>query len=183
MDTRQNINPNTNDAQLWFSIYSLVVNYWRDVDHHEGRDAHHFYVADGAFVVGDNHFDGHDGIRTFYAWRRKREKFGSRHLLSDLVVIADGERQARGVGVVTLHRAIGRPPYRTTSPALISDLTCDCVREDDTWRFKSHVLNPLFVGDDVPLSLSVNTQHLATMKRAMADDEHRVAATRPPGIG
>jgi SnoaL-like domain len=179
MDIRQN----TSDAQLWFSIYSLVVNYWRDVDYHEGRDAHRFYVADGAFVVGENHFDGHDGIRTFYTWRRKRERFGSRHLLSDLVVIADGERRARGLGVVTLHRAIGRPPYRTTSPALISDLTCDCVREDETWRFKSHVLDPLFVGDDVPLSLSVDTQHLATIKHATADDDRTIENFKAPRIG
>jgi hypothetical protein len=186
MDNPQTIDSpqNTKDAQLWFCIYSLVVNYWRDVDYNEGRDAHRFYVANGSFIVGDNHFDTHEGIRTFYAWRRRREKFGTRHLLSDLVVVADGERRVRGLGVVTLHRASGRPPFRTTMPSLISDLTCNCVcDEDDTWRFESHILDPLFIGDDVPLSLSVNTQHLATLKQRIADDEGGVESTRPPRIG
>jgi hypothetical protein len=187
MDNPQNPNPdnpqNTKDAQLWFRIYSLIVNYWRDVDCNGGRDAHRFYVADGSFIVGDNRFETHDGIQTFYAWRRRREKFGTRHLLSDLVVVADGERRARGFGMVTLHRASGLPPFRTTVPCLIADLTCNCVYgDDDTWRFESHVLDPLFVGADVPLSLSVNTEHLAMLKHRLADDEGG-EATRPPRIG
>jgi len=175
---------NTHNTELWFAIYSLVVNYWRDVDFHEGRHAHQFYLADGSFVVGDNHFDAHDGIRTFYAWRRTREKFGTRHLLSDLVVVADGERRAKGFGVITLYRASGRPPFRTTAPTLVADLTCDCVCcDDDIWRFAVHTLDPLFIGDDVPLSLSVNTKHLAAIKHTMTDDDLSVARTTPPRIG
>jgi hypothetical protein len=175
---------NTGDVQLWYAIYSLVVNYWRDVDFYDGGHAHEFYVADGSFVVGDNRFDTHDGIRTFYAWRRGREKFGTRHLLSDLVVVADGARRARGSGVITLHRATGRPPFKTTVPAMVADLTCDCVcGEDDTWRFAKHILDPLFVGDDVPLSLSVNTKHLAKFKATPAGEDRSIETTRPPRIG
>jgi len=179
----KDIPQNTSDSPLWFAIYSLVVNYWRDVDYNEGRDAHGFYLPEGTFIVGDNHFDTRDGIETFYAWRRQREKSVTRHLLSDLVVVADGEGRARGFGVVTLHRASGRPPYRTHGPCLISDLTCDCVRgADGTWRFASHILAPLFVGDDVPLSLSVNTHHLASLKHRLSE-ERGVESTKPPRIG
>ncbi|MBO0755693.1 MAG: nuclear transport factor 2 family protein [Bradyrhizobiaceae bacterium] len=179
MDSPQN----TSDAQLWYAIHSLLVNYWRDVDFNEGRNAHDFYLADASFIVGDNHFNTCEGIKTFYAWRRKREKFGSRHLLSDVLVVAAGERRAKGFGVMTLHRATGRPPFRNTVPTLIADLRCECVLgDDDVWRFASHVIDPLFIGDDVPLSLSVNTRHLESFKQTIASDEGGVEATRPPRI-
>jgi hypothetical protein len=175
---------NTNDQQLWYAIYSLLVNYWRDVDLNLGRDAHDFYVADGSFIVGDNHFESHEGIRTFYTWRRGREKAGSRHLLSDLAVVGDGERRARAFGVMTLHRASGLPPFRSTVPTLIADLTCVCVQGDDgRWRFERHILDPVFVGDDVPLSLSVNTQHLARIKHTIADEDPAIERTKPPRMG
>jgi hypothetical protein len=174
---------NTCDAQLWYAIHSLLVNYWREVDFNEGRNAHDFYLADASFIVGDNQFRTSEGIKTFYAWRRKREKFGSRHLLSDLLVIAGGERRAKCFGVMTLHRATGRPPFRNTVPTLIADLRCECVLgDDDYWRFASHVLDPLFIGDDVPLSLSVNTKHLESFKQTISRDDTGVVATRPPRI-
>jgi hypothetical protein len=173
--------PSAADEQLWYPIYRLLVTYWRDVDHNGGRNAHARYVADGSFIVGDNHFDGQDGVRTFYAWRRGRETSATRHLLSDLIVFAEGDRRAKAVGLVTLHRASGRPPFRTTVPSMLSDFTCSCVRgEDDQWRFQSHVLTPLFVGDDVPLSLSVNTNHLA---RFNPDADRGADAIKPPRIG
>jgi SnoaL-like domain len=175
---------NTPDAELWYAIYSLVVNYWRDVDFNEGHAAHDYYVADGAFIVGDNRFEAHDGIRTFYSWRRRREKFGTRHLVSDVVVVADGDRRATGAGVVTLYRATGRPPFRNTVPTLVADFTCDCVRGDDErWRFGRHVVDPLFIGDDVPLSLSVNTKHLDNIKNTIANNEHGAERTLPPRVG
>jgi hypothetical protein len=174
---------NTSDAQLWYAIHSLLVNYWRDVDFNEGRNAHNFYLTDASFIVGDNQFKTSEGIKTFYAWRRNREKFGSRHLLSDLLVVGAGERRAKGFGVMTLHRATGRPPFRNTVPTLIADLRCECVLGDgDLWRFASHVIDPLFIGDDVPLSLSVNTKHLESLKQTVASDDAGVEATRPPRI-
>jgi hypothetical protein len=182
MDTPKDFYRNTSDAELWFSIYSLVVNYWREVDYNGGLEAHSFYAADGSYVVGDNHFDTREGIQTFYTWRRGREKFGSRHLVSDLVVVADGESHAKGFGVVTLYRATGRPPFRSTAPALISDATCDCVCEKGAWRFKSYIIEPVFVGDDVPLSLSVNTQHLAMLKHTKID-ERNIVSVKPRRIG
>jgi hypothetical protein len=174
---------NTSDAQLWYAIHSLLVNYWRDVDFNEGRSAHEFYLADASFVVGDNRFNTNEGIKTFYTWRRRREKFGTRHLLSDLLVVADGELRAKAFGVMTLHRATGRPPFRNTVPTLIADLRCECTLcEDGAWRFASHILDPLFIGDDVPLSLSVNTKHLENFKDTTGE-ERGVEATRPPRIG
>ena len=183
-DEPMDIPRNTADSQLWFAIHSLLVNYWREVDFNEGRNAHNFYLADACFIVGDNHFNTNEGIKTFYAWRRKREKFGTRHLLSDLLVVGAGERRAKGFGVMPLHRATGRPPFRNTVPTLIADFRCECALcDDDVWRFASHVLDPLFIGDDVPLSLSVNTKHLENFKSTTPSDDAGVETTRPPRVG
>jgi hypothetical protein len=47
------------------------------------------------------------------------------------------------------------------APAMIADFEAQCVLGDDRlWRFQSHVLRPIFVGSDVPISLSIDPQHL-----------------------
>ena len=44
---------------------------------------------------------------------------------------------------------------------MIADFEVQCVLgEDQLWRFQSHVLRPIFVGSDVPISLSIDPQHL-----------------------
>jgi hypothetical protein len=49
---------------------------------------------------------------------------------------------------------------------MIADITAECVRgEDGAWRFLSHCVVPLFVGSDIPLSLSIDTQILADIER------------------
>ena len=45
---------------------------------------------------------------------------------------------------------------------LVADLNADCMLgEDNTWRYQSHVVKPIFVGSDIPLSISIDTQILA----------------------
>jgi len=40
---------------------------------------------------------------------------------------------------------------------MIADLEAQCVFGDNRlWRFRSHVLRPIFVGSDVPISLSID---------------------------
>jgi hypothetical protein len=44
---------------------------------------------------------------------------------------------------------------------MIADFEAQCVLGDDRlWRFQSHVLRPIFVGSDVPISLSIDPQRL-----------------------
>jgi hypothetical protein len=151
------------EAALWYALHRLETNYWYDVDFNAGTGAYEFYLADGLFAVGENQFRGHDRIRAFYAWRRQRGKTTTRHLISNLLANAQDERHARLTGVLSLYRADGRPPFKgERPPMLIADLSGDCVLgEDDIWRYQSHVLHPIFVGSDIPLSISIDTQILA----------------------
>ncbi len=161
----------TADAGLWYAINRLETNYWWDVDLSGGANAHSFYVPDGVYAVGDNRFTGLDKIRAFYAWRARRGPMTTRHVVNNLQVVAAGEGCARFMAVLSLFRANGRPPvHGTRPPCLIADVTGDCVRvEDGTWRYQSHLVQPVFVGSDIPLSLSIDTQILTEQERGPAD--------------
>ena len=155
------------EAALWYALHCLETNYWHDVDFNAGSKAHEFYLSDGLFAVGDNQFRGHDKIRAFYAWRRQRGHTTTRHLINNLQVSSHDEQRARLTGVLSLYRADGRPPFQgERPPMLVADLSSDCVLgEDKIWRYESHVLQPIFVGRDIPLSISIDTQILAEEER------------------
>lgn len=152
------------DAALWHALYALEARYWHDVDFNDGRNAHEFYVDDCLFRVGDNEFCGQDKIRDFYLWRKQRGLATvrtlrtTRHLISNFLAESSGEREARAFGVISFFEASGRPPVMAANPPiLIADIENICLKgDDDRWRFKAHVLRPVFMGDDVPLSLAVD---------------------------
>jgi len=149
---------------LWHALFSLEARYWRDVDANQGRNAHDCYTPDGLFCVGENEFRGREKIRQFYAWREQRglstvrSLRTTRHLISNFMAEPLAEREARALATISFFEASGRPPVMAASPPiLIADLENICVLgEDDCWRFKAHVLRPIFMGDDVPMSLAVD---------------------------
>jgi hypothetical protein len=63
---------------------------------------------------------------------------------------------------MTLYRADGPPPIeRMRPPAMIADFAATCLLGgDETWRFKSHVIRPIFVGSDRPASISIDSDRL-----------------------
>ena len=151
----------TEDAALWYSVQRFIVNYWAEVDLHGGGNAHGFYLADAVFAVGENRFEGQNKIRAFYAHRRRRGFSTTRHLISNLQVQPLAEGEVRAIGVLCLYRADGRPPFQgERAPMLIADLTAECVRVEEGWRFRSHLLHPLFVGGDIPYSISIDPDAL-----------------------
>lgn len=155
--------PDTDDVALWYALYRLMTNYWFEVDFNGGGNAHEFYVAEGLFAVGDNRFQGHQEIRAFYAWRQRRGYTTSRHLLNNLQVLSEDEQHVRVICVLSNYRADGRPPFvGERPPMLVADVRADCLRgEDRQWRYQSHVLQPIFVGRDIPHSISIDPKFLA----------------------
>src|SRR5260370_38454042 len=107
-------------------------------------------------------FEGEQKIRAFYARRQQRGRTTTRHLVDNLRVFRDDARHARTVGVMSLYRADGSPPFQgARPPAMIADFEAQCVLGDDRlWRFQSHVLRPIFVGSDLPASISIDPQRL-----------------------
>ena len=157
----------TGDLTLWCALNRLMSDYWADVDHNDGQRAHAFYQPDALYAVGDNRFEGVEKIRAFYARRRQISgasmRHGlTRHLISNLRVERDGAEHARAMGIMTLYRAEGKPPFHpVTPPAMLADFEARCVLAGDrVWRFQSHLLQPVFVGDDPPMSMLLDPQRL-----------------------
>jgi hypothetical protein len=158
---------------LWYALYRLEVGYWNDVDFNGGSTVHELYRGDGVFAVGPNRFEGQRAIKTFYEWRRSRGETTTRHIVTNVAVLAQDARRARASGLITIHRAKGGHPIQEgTQPALVADFASDCILDpDDVWRYASHVLDPVFVGADVPLSLSVDPRFLAARMNETAGNE------------
>jgi len=154
--------PDTDDLALWYALHRLMTNYWAEVDDNGGIRAHEFYVPDAVFAVGNNRFEGEEKIRAFYARRRQQGTTTTRHLLGNLRVFRDDAWHARTVGVMSLYRADGRPPFQgARPPAMIADCEARCMFGDDRrWRFQSHVLRPIFVSSDIPASMSIDPRRL-----------------------
>jgi len=152
----------TDDMALWYALNRLMINYWAEVDDNGGAHAHEYYLPDAVYAVGNNRFEGEDKIRAFYARRRQRGTTSTRHLVGNLRIFRDDPRCARVVGLMSLYRADGNPPFLgARPPAMIADFEARCVLgEDRVWRLQSHVLRPFFVGSDLPASISIDPQRL-----------------------
>ena len=152
----------TDDLALWYALNRLMTNYWADVDDDGGRRAHEFYLPDALYAVGNNRYEGEEKIRAFYARRRQLDIATTRHLVDNLRVFRDDARRARSIGVMTLYRADGKPPFRgARPPAMIADFEAQCVLDDDgVWRLQSHVLHPIFVSTDVPASIVIDPKRV-----------------------
>jgi len=157
----------TNDIdelRIWFELYRLEAKHWYDVDFNDGRSAHELYCDDGLFAVGPNRFEGQHGIKAFFEWRRGREKRSTRTVITNVMVHAQDGRRATMSGIVTSYNAKGSTPLEDGNvPALIADFTSECVLEqDDSWRYASHTLKPVFKGSETLLSLAIDPSFLAS---------------------
>jgi hypothetical protein len=152
----------TDDVALWYALYRLTTKYWFEVDFNGGSNAHEFYLPGALFAVGHNRFEGQEKIRAFYAKRQQRGVITARHLINNLQVLPIDARQVRLIGVLSLYYAQGHPPHHGTHPPmLVADIAADCMLGgDERWRYRSHVLSPLFIGNAIPISVSVDTERL-----------------------
>jgi len=154
--------PDIEDIALWYALNRLMTEYWAEVDHNSGERAHDFYLPDAVYAVGNNRFEGTDKIRAFYARRRRIGNSSTRHLINNLQVVQDDAERARAIGIMTLYRADGPPPiHGAKPPSMIADFEAQCVLGNDRkWRLRSHLLRPIFVSSDLPVSIMIDPQRL-----------------------
>jgi hypothetical protein len=152
----------TDDVALWHALHALECAYWHDVDRNAGRSAHEFYVPDGVMVVGHNRFEGREEIRKFYCWREQQSTTSvagattTRHLINNLYVESATDRSAKLIGIVSFYGGVAKRTAHPKPPILMTDLIAECVRDDDgRWRYRSHLLQPVFVSHESPLSLAI----------------------------
>ena len=98
----------TDDPALWYALNRLMTNYWANVDHNGGSQAHEFYLPEALYAVG------HTGSKppTRCARSMQRGSTTTRHVVGNLRVFRDDAPRASTIGVMSLYRADGRPPFR-----------------------------------------------------------------------
>ena len=139
---------NSTDTMAWLALHDLEARHWHDVNCNGGVAAHEFYEEDGVFAVGDTRHAGRDTIRNFYAWRRDRGDRVARHCITNLIVDVDPSGSSAVVkGIICLFAADGVPVFESQPPTMVADFLNKCVKgSDDRWRYKTHILTPLFRG-------------------------------------
>jgi SnoaL-like domain len=151
-----------NDMETWVALQQLESDYWYEVDFNGGKAVHELYVKDGVFIVGDNRFEGEQGIRSFYEWRCRRSQGTTRHLISNSIVLAREGARAQWFCSVLVYQG-PRRAATINHPALLADVKADCVLGDDgLWRYACRTVEPVLLGPQTPLSLSIDPNHLAS---------------------
>lgn len=142
---------NLSRADVTAQLIELESAYWYDVDRNWGRTAHEMYVDDGLFVVGDTRMEGKAGVKGFYQWRQERGDRTARHLVSNFHLLDFEGSRASLACVMCLYAADGVPVLESRPAILMADVVSDCVLgADGRWRFKSHILTPVFMGGVKP---------------------------------
>jgi hypothetical protein len=146
MDERQT---RDNDLAVVPALTALEVDYWYEVDHNWGREAHRFYVPDGVFSIGDKSMRGAEAVAGFYRWREGRGERTARHVVSNFRLDSVHGNTAKFSCIMCLYAADGAPVRPSLPAIMIADIHNECRRgEDGRWRFVSHVLVPIFTGGE-----------------------------------
>ncbi|MBO1073499.1 nuclear transport factor 2 family protein [Roseomonas marmotae] len=148
------------ELRLIASLSRLQADYWYEVDRNWGRRAAEYYLEDGVFEIGESRMEGRAAIAHFYSWREGRGERTARHLVTNCrlrSVNATGD-EAVFECIMSLHAADGPPVLESRPPIMIADVVDHCVRVSGVWRYRSHVLRPVFMGGVAPTVLPGNDQ-------------------------
>jgi hypothetical protein len=137
------------DLAVLQALTALEIDYWYEVDHNWGRNAHAFYVADGVFAIGDKKMRGPDAVAAFYRWREARGDRTARHVVTNFRLAFSQGARAKFECILCLYAADGKPVLPSVPAIMIADIVSECeLGHDGRWRFLSHLLEPVFMGGE-----------------------------------
>ncbi len=129
------------------AVGDRLIEYWRDVDRFDARDAADFYTPDCVYQMLDHRMEGPDAVRRYYDYRASRGPRLVRHILTNLHVEVRDPLTSWLEAVLTVHAADGEPVLPSAPPIMVADAECEFVREDDgRWRMRYHRITALFTG-------------------------------------
>lgn len=135
-----------------YALQALVLT-WSDCLHRDAYDQFiELFTEDGRYAFeGQWDVVGRDALVERYRGRKPGDRI-SRHVCSNLLLRADGEHEATGVGLLTVYRHVGEG-MGTTLPDSVQDFR-DRYRRmpDGTWRFVERVITPVFVREGAGVS-------------------------------
>ena len=137
----------TVDWQRRLEIEATIIDYWHNVDHHWGRDAHLFYTEDASFSTSERTRTGRAAIAQFYSGRRDRGARVARHVISNLRVTLQGDAAAATESILLLFASDGEPVLPSAPPIMIADVRESFRRgADGRWLCASRAIIALFKG-------------------------------------
>ena len=125
-------------------VNRAVVDYWDEVDSRWGADAHERYVEGGRF----SKMVGKEEIKAFYDWRKTRGDRSTFHLVLNMKVDVKSETEATAHYVMMLYAKDGAPVHEMQVPNTISSAVEEFVKEGDTWKIRSKMLEVVFRGSE-----------------------------------
>lgn len=135
------------------ALSRLNLDYWYEVDHNAGRNAHEFFAGPRpVFQIQDRVFAGREAIKEFYAWRERRGARVARHCISNARAALNSDGSAKMTSILLLYAADGEPILPTAAPIQIADVEDVCRFVDGVWRYTSRRLTTIFAGG-VPITL------------------------------
>jgi uncharacterized protein (TIGR02246 family) len=141
-------------------IERLNVEFAYLIDHDESEKVADLFTEDGVYgrSTGERSV-GREAIRESYRVRAEHGARTARHIFSNLRLVMEGERRARGCVILTLYAADGMPPH-PAEPMLVADYDDIYERgEDGRWRYRERIITWLFrrAGASSPLALGGQT--------------------------
>ncbi len=130
-------------------IAALNIDYWFEVDRHQGARAHTFFTEDGVFTTSLKSRAGHAEIAAFYTGRQSRGAVRTaRHVVAnERVRVADADN-ATADWILLLHAADGAPVLPSLPAIMIADVHDVCRRgADGRWRYRSRTITAVFKSD------------------------------------
>lgn len=136
-------------------LSQFLGDFFKELDR-DGEKVTDFYTPDGVFSVGGRAFEGHDGIRGFYADRleRVREQGGgvrtSRHTFVNLRIAASRADRATLEFISLTYAGDGPPPIGgSPGPSVVSDCRLECLRgPSGKWLIERFEGDAIFIGGD-----------------------------------
>lgn len=165
--------------ELWHLLHSLEVRHWYDVNHNDGKTAHELYTEQGVLAVGGKQHRGSRAIREFYESRAKRGVRTARHLVTNFQILAgDGDLYMKAMGIISLYAGDKLPMLDSKPAVLMADLFNEYVCESDgVWRYRLHILRPIFLGDDAFVNNAVRGEQQLLDDDTISDQKFSVRAT------
>ena len=131
--------------RIRLEIELAIIDYWHNVDHHWGADAHLLYTEDATFSTSERTRTGREAIRRFYSDRLSRGERIARHVITNLRVTARSNQQAEAESILLLYAADGVPVLPSEPAIMIADVKESFLHQPDgTWLCASRAIHALF---------------------------------------
>ena len=137
-------------VRMTVEIQQFLADYWLDVDDNRGSGASQFYTEDCVSGLEGAEKVGPEAVAEFHRNRTARSIRTTRHTLSNLRVVPEGDDSAVVSFAIVNYASDGPPPIvGQSAPSLVTQVHCHCVRGSDSyWRFRRMIATPLFIGDE-----------------------------------